>query len=446
MRTPSKAQLARVVLALGLFLSGPAQAQENVLVLIADDVGVDRVGCYEEHPAPGNTPNIDRLAQNGVLFRNAWSSPLCSPTRAGVLTGRYGFRTGIGTIIGPTHDVALDPAEWILPELLAHSPFGPYENVALGKWHLGNDTYGPAHAILTGFSRHIGSERNIEDYYQWPKNINGNVQRTTSYATTDTVDDALRAIHSLPEPWFIWVAFNAPHKPFHVPPAQLHTQTLRGLPDDTPVEHMKAATEAMDTELGRLFDGIDAELRENTTVILFGDNGTMDEAVDAPFDPTRAKASVFEGGVNVPLIVAGPRVAEPGSECGALVSLTDLFLSITEIAGVDVDSVLPTGTQLDSVSLLPYLSDPHQPSLREWVYAERFNPNGPGPHPYYHRAVRGPRYKLIRRFTIGVQNELFYDLDLDPFELNNLIGQPVTPEERQAYLELSATLENISGP
>jgi arylsulfatase A-like enzyme len=209
---------------------------------------------------------------------------------------------------------------------------------------------------------------------------------------------------------------------------------------------MKAATEAMDTELGRLFDGMEAEERENTTIFFFGDNGTMDEAVDAPFDPARAKASVFEGGVNVPLIVAGPRVAEVGSECGALVSLTDLFLSITEIAGVDVDSVLPTGTQLDSVSLLPYLSDSDQPSLREWIYAERFNPNGPGPHPYYHRAVRNQRYKLTRKLLTGVESELFYDLDLDPFELNNLIGQPVTSEERQAYLELSATLENISGP
>ena len=99
MRTPLKAQ--PLSLAVALLLSGAAGAQENVLVLIADDVGVDRVGCYGEHPAPGDTPNIDRLAGNGVLFRNAWSSPLCSPTRAGVLTGRYGFRTGIGTIIGP---------------------------------------------------------------------------------------------------------------------------------------------------------------------------------------------------------------------------------------------------------------------------------------------------------------------------------------------------------
>ncbi len=400
---------------------------------MVDDVGVDRIGCYGEHPDPGSTPNIDRLAHSGVLFRNAWSSPMCSPTRANVLTGRFGFRTGIGEIIRPKDGVALHPAEWILPELLALSPYGPYENAALGKWHLGSDIWGTTHPIKTGFDRHIGALRNINDYYDWPKSINGDIQVVQTYATTDLIDDTIRTIQTLPEPWFLWVAFNAPHKPFHAPPPHLHSQFLPGAPDDFPLEHVKAAIEAVDTEIGRLLDAVDPAVWANTTVIFLGDNGTAKDAVDAPFDPGHSKGTLFEGGVNVPFIVTGPRVSQPGSECRALVHATDLFSTVAEIGGVDPAATLPPAIQLDSTSLLPYLADPQHAPLREWVYAERFFPNGFGPYLVHRRAVRGARYKLIHNYFSPVGEELLFDLVRDPWEQTNLLQGPLDPEQRCAY-------------
>jgi arylsulfatase A-like enzyme len=444
--TSRQARLLGGLVLVHLFVPcGPIQAQENILVLVADDVGVDRIGCYAEHPDPGRTPNIDRLARSGVLFRNAWSSPRCSPSRANVLTGRYGFRTGIGDIVTARDTVDLDPAEWILPEVLAFSPFGSYENAALGKWHLGNAASGPTHALQTGFRRHLGAERNIGDYQVWPKNFNGSVQNVNAYATTDLIDDTLRSIEALPEPWFLWVAFNASHTPFHAPPDHLHSQGLHGPPDESPVTHMKAATEAMDTEIGRLLAGVDPDVLANTTIFFLGENGTHPAATDGPFDPDHAKGTLFEGGVNVPLIVAGPRVAEPGSECGALVALTDIFLTVAEIGGVDAPSLLPPGTVLDSTSLLPYLAEPDSPSLRDWVYAERFYPNGPGQPMYHLRAVRGPRYKLIRQRTVTDEVEFLFDLEQDPWEQNDLLQQPVDAATRQVYLDLCAVIANLSG-
>jgi arylsulfatase A-like enzyme len=102
-------------------LSAPAAAQGNVLLVIADDVGVDRIAAYGAHPEAGPTPVIDALAAHGVLFRTAWSDPLCSPTRAGMLSGRYAFRTGVGDVIvqSPQPNWALQLGEKILPELLA---------------------------------------------------------------------------------------------------------------------------------------------------------------------------------------------------------------------------------------------------------------------------------------------------------------------------------------
>ncbi len=430
-----------------LALAAPAFAQENVLVLVADDVGVDRIGAFREHPDPGRTPNIDRLALSGVLFRNAWVSPMCSPTRANVLTGRFGFRTGIGdTISGTGNGLSLDPAEWILPELLDRSPYGAYTNAALGKWHLASNSFGPTHPLATGFQTHAGSQRNIGNYFQWPKAVNGVVSTVAVYATSDLADDAIRTIAGASEPWFVWVAFNASHKPFHVPPDDLHSYALAGPPNETPVEHMKAMTEAMDTEIGRLLDNIDPEVLERTTIIFLGDNGTHGQATDAPFSPLHAKGTIFERGVNVPLIIAGPRVEQPGSVCEALVSATDLFTTIAEIGGVDPASVIPPTTILDSVSLLPYLEDPHRSSLRDWVYAERFFPNGSGPYIYRLRTVRGPRFKLMRIQSQQMITEQFFDLDTDPWEEDNLLGQPLDERARRAYLELTAALEGLSGP
>lgn len=406
-------------------------------MVVADDLGVDRVGVYAENPDPGRTPTIDRLArQKGVWFRNAWSNPTCSPTRAMLLTGRYSFRTGVGMITTRSSpNPGLDPAEVLLPEALGVQSF------VAGKWHLATESMGSDHPQQAGFDHHAGSLFNIGNqntYYDWPKTVDGVTSQETTYATTDTVDEALSALASFDpaQPWFLLISFNAPHKPLHAPPTGLHSYDLTGDPDDSPADHFKAMVEAMDSELGRLLQQVNLA---TTTLVFLGDNGTERLGVTAPQDPDKAKATMYEGGLNVPLIVAGRGVTGRGEVPDALVGVTDVFATVLELSGAASE------TPADSVSLVPYLADPFQPSIRPWAYAENFRPNGTGvsgPWQIRRRAIRDGRYKLIR--VQGAADE-FYDLQEDPFELLDLVELGLSSEQQAAKQALSAALVSISG-
>lgn len=395
-----------------------AGQRPNILLILADDLGVDRVGAYAEHPTPGRTPNIDALARRGALFRNAWSQPSCSPTRASLLTGLYPFRTGIGkAITGQPSEYGLEPGFIMLPHVLASA----YSTAIVGKWHLSSVVQDPDHPRqVGGFDHHAGSLRNLngESYFDWVKHIDGVPSDTTTYATTDTVDSALRFIERESGPWFVCVAFNAPHTPGHVPPEELHTFDI----DDDAPDHllMQAMTQAMDTEIGRLL-----AVAEDAYVIFAGDNGTDPSATTLPFLSEHSKGTMFEGGVNVPLIITGPGVST--GEVDALVGTIDLYATIIELAGLE-----STVThEVDSVSMLPYLLG-FEGEPREYVYTEKFLPNGfPSIYSHYLQAVRDGRHKLIR---IQGQSDRFYDLADDPFEETNLLEAPLT-EAQVAVLE-----------
>lgn len=139
--------------------------------------------------------------------------------------------------------------------------------------------------------------------------------------------------------------------------------------------------------------------------------------------PDHARLSAFEGGLNVPLVIAVPAVTEPGAECAGLVNTTDLFSTILDLAGARIPEELRPA---DSVSLVPYLGAPSRPSLRNRVYAESFTPNGLGTPETSHRAIRGERFKLIRTRDNPDEDQL-YDLWRDPFETVDLLGpeQPI---------------------
>jgi len=366
---------------------GPTRALDavahsgNVLLIVADDLGVDEVGAYGVGTSPPPTPFLDAIAADGVLFRNAWSSPVCSPTRAGILTGRYALRTGIGYLVQTTAELGLD--EVTLPELLDAGTDGAYAHAAIGKWHLGESVAagGALAPNLAGFDHFAGVLANLKppltDYFTWEQVEDGVTTTATGYATTRQVDDALAWIDAAPEPWFCYLAFNAPHVPFHAPPPGLHSVDLSGAGDplDDPRPYYEAAVQALDAEIGRLLIGI-ADLRERTTVVFVGDNGTPQQVSLPPFEPTHAKGSLYEGGVNVPLLVSGPTVVAPGRECDALVSTVDLFATVAELAGVEPADVLPEGRPLDSVSLGPYLREPGRPSRRATLFTELFRPSG----------------------------------------------------------------------
>jgi len=390
-----------------------AQGQpDNVLVIVADDLGVDYVRAYGEGTNPPPTPNIDALASRGVLFRNVWANPSCSPTRACILTGRYPFRTLVGRWIRHLNNSepigTIRQEEWTLPEVLDAEQSG-YQHACIGKWHVHDVTHGDdAPRALGGFSHFAGSlEGQIPSYTSWTRVVDGVSAHETTYCTTRNTDDALAWIQSRSGPWFCVLTYQAPHIPYHAPPAHLHTQNLSGLTPSaghTPANRpfYRAMVESLDTEIGRLFATLGSGVMDRTNVVFIGDNGSVQRQAVAPFDPNRAKGTPYEGGVNVPLIVAGPAVVSPGREVVALADSVDVFASALELAGVDARAAVPSWIDLDSVSFVPYLSVPSQAPRRTFSYTEQFNGAAwPRPNQNGHATVRDDRHKLIQRYSGG---------------------------------------------
>jgi arylsulfatase A-like enzyme len=446
----------------------------NILLIIGDDMGVETLASYGLGENPPKTAALDKLAREGVRFNNFWAQPVCSPTRATILTGRYGFRTGIGRPVGggempdppakpawapaestdhsyPNEASAADRAlprpflladEFTLPMALKTNPDLRYSTAAIGKWHLASQGNGwTDHPNLAGFDHFAGlMGGGPESYFAWNEVVNGEVIGKTGYTPADKVDDAIAWLGEQGEnPWFLWFAFNLVHTPMHFPPQEYwqsdysHIDQSELSSDQWQVA-FDVMMEAMDTQVERLLSSLDADVRENTYVIFIGDNGTWDPVVRAPFRHGRAKGTIYEGGVNVPLIVTGPGV-ERGGVSEALVNSTDLFATIMEMAGVDPDAAVPHEIRHDSVSFFATLLNPDAPSRRDWIYADEFFGGFDGVETADY-AMRGALYKLLR----FEGQEEFYDLHADPYEYVDLLREELSPEQQIAYEALKAEI------
>ena len=419
----------------------------NVLLIVGDDLGCDMLGSFGQHPAAPPTPTLDMLAANGVSFVSTYTDPICSPSRAAMLTGRYGVRTGMGMPIEPSlPEFALPQVEVTLPERLQELAPWPVAASAIGKWHLNSALDGPTSPNHQGFEFYQGTEGNLsfgQSYTSYVKVLNGVYGQASQYATSDQVDDALKRIGTMPEPWFLYLGFNASHKPFHAPPASLHSYPLAGPPSASPELHYRAAVQAMDTELGRLLASIDPIVLARTTIVFIGDNGSPNEAILPPTVAGKNKGTLYEGGVHVPLIISGHRVEQPGSRCYELVNSVDLFPTVLELFGADSTSPLPSSKRIDGISLMPYLDQPLHPALRDWVFASRFTPNGFGPYTSLGYMLRTLRWKLIYRLG---QGELFFDMASAQGESHDLLSGPLTAEELAAFGYMKQQLATIVGP
>jgi len=422
--------------------AGPA-TQPNIILLIADDLGLDATECYSVVDDVASTPNIRALCEAGVVFDNAWSMPICSPTRAAMLTGRYPHRTGVGAPAGGNQP-GIEPDEITLPMMLDAHPALGYTHANIGKWHLsannnsGDDTpnrmgWGHFSGIISG---------GVQDFFSWSKIVNGREIYVERYATTSLVDDAIEWVDQQEGPFFLWMAFNAPHSPFHVPPEGLHTQDLGrqgACPQNRDQTCYRAAIEAMDAEIGRLLGALSPEVRAQTNIIYLGDNGTPGQVVQSPVTSNRAKASLYEGGAHVPFVIAGPAVVDGGRRVEAVMDVTDVFATVLELAGVPSNALVPAGTEIDSVSLVPYLQNPGQAPLRPWAMTQllawRNQRTNVG------KAVRDAHFKLIR-FDDG--DEEFYELRVDPFEGNELLASgPLAGDAQTSYTALAAVLDSL---
>lgn len=404
-------------------------ASPNILLLIADDLGVESSVCYSENAPPA--PRLAEFCDQGVVFENAWSNPICSPTRAGILTGRHGFRTGIGEQSTRDNGLQIGAEEWTLPRALDASESG-YAHANFGKWHLGGDNDTPNDM---GWSHFSGVPTGgLRDYERWEKVVDGQSVQVENYATTETVDDAISWIDQQNQPWLAWVAFNAPHTPFHLPPNELHSAELTGTTADieaNPDAYYAAAIEALDTEVGRLIDSIDPDERERTTIIFIGDNGNPAQVSDS--ERGQSKGSLYEGGVHVPMVMWGAGV-NTGSRTTELAGTVDLFSTILELAGVDQAANGPSDRIIDSQSLLPVISGGS--SASSYLYTELFGtesrPRSVG------RTVRNDRYKLIEFSNGRIE---FFDLKVDP-EGEDPVAN-LSPQERTNFDQLSIILDDI---
>jgi arylsulfatase A-like enzyme len=477
--------------------SGAAQAAPNILLIFGDDMGVETLASYGVGENPPTTATLDEMAREGMRFTNFWAQPVCSPTRATVITGRYGFRTGIGRPAGgggslpaipeepewaspapvaaaggmgagmgagmgggrgagrgaaaggdplqglPRHGLSAE--EYTLPMAFRANAELGYSTAAIGKWHLADGDNGWIdHPNNVGFDHYSGLiTGTTSTYFSWNEVANGEVTGETGYTPADKTDDAIAWIEEQGEqPWFMWFAFNLPHTPIHLPPednwqadhSDLDSRTISAADGDA---YFDAMMEAMDTQIGRLLASMDAAVRDNTYVIFLGDNGTSGGQVRAPFQNGRAKGTIYQGGVNTPLIITGPGIG-PGAEPDALVNSSDLFVTIMEMAGIDPEETVPGDVVHDSVSFFPVLSDPSGPSPRDWVYVDEFFGGFAGVETADY-AMRNERYKLLR----FEGEEEFYDLQDDPFEHENLLVGELSADQQAEYLTLQEQIATL---
>ena len=438
----SKIAVASICVSFAAF-SQLSVADQNVLIVIADDLGKDSIGLYETQNQTAPTPNIDALAKNGVTFTNAWANPVCSPTRATLLSGQYGFRNGVTTVVGGrSGGDGIDTSTYTLFNALAESNVGVVGNSVIGKWHLNDDSNGDTdNPNIMGVDYFAGLATGRFDYFNWEKTVNGVTQPVSNYSVTENVDDSIAWISEQDGPWLNWLAFMSPHSPFHKPPSDLHSYD--DLVDDNaaarenPIPYYQAMIEAMDTELGRLL----AYLKQigeydNTTIIFLGDNGTPEQVVAQPYDPEKAKGSLYQGGVNVPLVIGGAGVANKGRTTNALANAVDIFSTTLAQFGIEAAD-LPANVVIDSKSLVPVMQG--NAGTREFVYSEikglSSTPDG--------QAISNGRYKLI---SYAELDEELYNLRSDPLETNNLIASGLSSEDQSQLALLREGFNTLGAP
>ncbi|MEZ4772537.1 MAG: sulfatase-like hydrolase/transferase [Bacteroidia bacterium] len=400
----------------------PEPDYPNILLIIADDMGKDATSGFSEGTVKPNTPNLNKIKNDGLVFTNLWVNPTCSPTRASIITGKYGYRTGVKWA-----NDALSTSEDYLQNYITETTNHAYATAVVGKWHLSGDVTS-ANPESLGIDYYAGLIKgSVQDYYKWQLTENGSTRLETEYTSKVFTDLAIDWVNTQSKPWFLWLAYNAPHTPFHVPPAEMHSQG--SLPEyttgDDPEPYYMAAIEAMDFQIGRLLAEIPAEELDNTVIIFLGDNGTPNQVAQLPYTNNSVKGTLYQGGINVPMYISGKGVSRTGED-NHLICSTDIFATIAELAGAGVAEIH------DSKSFKALLSQ--EAAHREFQYSEMND----GTDDLW--AISNGHHKLIINAN---GNKEMYDLMHDPYENNDLLKGVLTTEEENARASLEAELLNI---
>jgi len=423
--------------------SGKRVERPNFVFLLVDDLGWSDIACF------GNTfhetPNIDRLAAEGMRFTNAYAAcAVCSPTRASIQTGKYPIRLGITDYIpGERHrdkplvtkftKTEMPLGETTLAEALKANG---YQTAFLGKWHLGGRKYYPQHQ---GYDINVAGNHKGHPYdgYFSPYNLehleNG---PKGEYLTDRLTDEALKILEKFREaptrPFLLFMAYYTVHMPIQSKPGiqKKYEEKKRERPDPRWKNTGYAGmVDSLDQSVGRILEKVKAlGVERNTVVIFTSDNGGVDYAKVTTNHPLRGgKGRYWEGGIREPLIVRWPGVTGSGSVCEAPVISMDFYPTLLEMAGLPLDPE----QHRDGLSLVPLLEGGRalERDALFWHY------------PHYHcsgarpvSAVRLGDYKFLRHYESG-RKEL-YNLEKDLRETENLVAsEPEKARELEARLD-----------
>ena len=396
--------------------AGETSNRRNILFFFMDDMGWKDLGCYGGKFI--ETPAADQLAKDGMRFTQAYASPVCSPTRASLISGQNAARHGIWEVIGlsdrPYAKMKSPPKPIVIPEEIE-----TYADILgrkgyvcglIGKWHAGRT---PKDEGFTPYFRPI-TDPALAEY----------AEANSGHGVGPITARSLMFLReNKDKPFVLCVSHHAVHAPLRARDELVHKYNAKlrktGLTDTHPT--YAAMAEAADESLGILLAELDKlELTENTVVVFYSDNGGMIADMWLP-EPTPLattmlplrdqKGSLYEGGIRVPLIVKWPGAVKPGSVSDEPVHSFDLFSTFLEIGGAKA----PAGQTVDGISLVPLLKQQARTLDREalhWHFPTSMWTRNP------HGAIRKGRYKLIEHYDSGAVE--LYDLANDIGETVNL--------------------------
>lgn len=419
-----------VMIAIAFQLTGFSQTAQkpNIIIILADDLGWGDLGF---HGSDILTPNIDRLAQQSIVLDQFYTAPICSPTRAGLMTGRYPDRFGLRqNVIPPWSKFGVDTAETFLPEMLASA--GYINRAAIGKWHLGA-TYKKYLPLHRGFTHFYGFYNGALDYFthlregelDWHNDTA--VSYDKGYSTDLISREAVKCIreYSGQSPFFVYVAYNAPHVPLQAKKEDLlkygfdeskpvfshkgnYGKTGRG---NTRWQTYAAMVTGMDRGVGQILQALkDLHIEDNTIVLFMSDNGANKNGGGSSGGLRGWKFQEWSGGVRSPALIRWPDKFKGSHITPQLMGYVDVMPTLCKIAGIpDRSSERP----FDGINLLPVLSG-QEKNIDRYLYLG-------------HGAIMHGKWKLVKAHAgnpaMKQKKNLLFNIIKDTAERSNVIDE-----------------------
>lgn len=415
-----------------------AQAEErpNIIIILVDDLGYGDLSSYGARDL--HTPNLDSLVDSGIRFDNFYANcPVCSPTRASILTGRYPDMVGVPGVIR-THPQAnfgyLASHAVMLPETLKQTG---YDTAIIGKWHLGLET--PNTPNERGFDHFHGFLGDMmDDYYSHRRHdinymrLNGEEIDPEGHATdlfTEWSIDYIKSRAQLQKPFFLYLNYNAPHTPIQPPEEWLERVKAReqGIKENR--AKLVALIEHLDDGIGKVVKSLgESGLKDNTLIIFTSDNGGQLNIGASNGTLHGGKGEMYEGGIKEPMCAVWPGRIEPGSHSNSVALTMDLFPTICQAACADFDH------EIDGRSILPeMLGESHRHEDERFLFwVRREGGANYGGQAFY--AARYGNWKLLQNTPFEPLK--LYNLQDDPQEKNPL------DDKREEYRMLFNALQN----